>query len=117
MGIDLKVLASNLRERGGEFLATASLRFDRDQRLLAQFSLDAKPCIVRLLPEGLKVGHYEDEGLKFDDMDRYGKPLTFTTPADIKRLRFPDDLNPWNRAVLAFLTELPEDTRLVLYWC
>ena len=53
MGIDLKVLASHFRERRGEFLATASLRFDRDQRLLAQFSADAEPCLVRPIPEGL----------------------------------------------------------------
>lgn len=117
MGIDLQVLASHFRERRGELLATASLRFDRDQRLLAQFSIDAEPCLVHPLPEGLKVGHYEDEGLKFDEVDRYGKPLTFTTSADLKNLHPPDDLAPWNVAVLAFLKALPPDTRLVLFWC
>jgi hypothetical protein len=117
MGIDLKILASHFREHRGEFLATATLRFDRDARLLAQLALDAQPCLVQPLPTGLKVGHYEDEGLKWDDVDRQGARLTFTTPADLQRLRLPDDLVPWNRAVLAFLLGLPPEMRVVLYWC
>src|SRR5689334_15649782 len=111
MGIDLKIFASYFRERRGENLATASLRFDRDQRLLSQLTREADPCLVRTLPEGLKVGHYEDEGLRFDDADRYGKPLTWTTSAEVQRLNLPDDLSDWNRAVLAFLAALPPDTR------
>jgi hypothetical protein len=117
MGIDLKVLASHFRERGGEILSTAALRFDRDPALLGQLAPEAEPCLVRPLPAGLKVGHYEDEGLKWDAADRYGAPLTFTTPGDLRRLRLPDDLSPWNRAVLAFLLALPTDARIVLYWC
>ncbi len=117
MGIDLKVLASHFRERGGELLATASLRFDRDQRLLAQLSIDSTPCLVNPLPGELKVGHYEDDGLKFSQADRYGKPLTFTTPAAVRNLQLPDDLNPWNRAILSFLSALPPDARVILYWC
>jgi hypothetical protein len=116
MGLDLKVLASNFRERG-ELLATASLRFDRDARLLADLHPDATPCLVRPLPGGLKVGHYEDEGLKFEDVDRYGKPLTYTTSKDLRGLRLPDGLASWNEAILAFLLALPAETRIVLYWC
>jgi hypothetical protein len=117
MGIDLKVLASHFRERRGEFLATASLRLDGDSRLLAQLAPDADPCLVHPLPEGLKVGHYEEEGLRYDQVDRYGEPLTCTTPADLRRLRFPDDLGDWNRAVVAFLLALAPDARVILYWC
>jgi hypothetical protein len=117
MGVDLKVFASHFRERRGEFLATATLRFDRDAGLFAQLAPDAEPRLTHPLPAGLKVGHQEDEGLRWDDADRQGQPLTFTTPADLRRLRVPDDLSPWNRAVLAFLMALPPDARVVLYWC
>jgi hypothetical protein len=117
MGIDLKVLATNFRERGGEFLATASLRLDRDHGLLGQLAADAEPCLVRPLPEGLKVGHYEDEGLRFETTDRYSRRLTFTTPADLRAIRLSQDTAPWNRAVLAFLLALPPGARIVLYWC
>jgi hypothetical protein len=72
---------------------------------------------VKPLPAGLKVGHYEDEGLKWEEVDRYGRRLTFTTPCDLRRLSLPDDLAPWNRAVLAILRALPSDARIILYWC
>jgi hypothetical protein len=117
MGIDLKVFASHFRERRGEFLATATLRLDRDAALLSQLSPDAKPCLVHPLPEGLKVGHYEDEGLKYEATDGHGDALTFTTPSELRNLRVPDDISPWNRAVLAFLWALPPDARVILYWC
>ena len=117
MGIDLQLLTSNFRERRGEILATATLRFDRDQRLLGQLTKEASPCLVHLLPDGLKVGHYEDQGLIFATTDRYGQPLTYTTSADVRRLEVPEDIEPWNRAILAFLTALPPDTRIVLFWC
>src|SRR5229473_1705784 len=111
MGIDLQVLASNFRERDGELLATASLRFDRDRRLLAQLGPDASPCLVRPLLKGLKIGHYDHQGLRFDDVDKYGKPLTCTSSTELRRLQLPADLAPWNQAVLAFLSKLPPDAR------
>ena len=117
MGIDLQALASNFRERDGEFLATAGLRFDRDLRLFAQLDPHASPCLVHPLPKGLKIGHYGDQGLKFDDVDRYNKLLTYTTSTDLRRLKLPGDLTPWNQAILAFLLALPPDARLILYWC
>jgi hypothetical protein len=117
MGIDLKVMATSFRERRGEYLPTATLRFERDPRLLAQLAPDATPSLVRPLPPGLKVGSYEDEGLVWVEADRYGSPLTCTTPTDLRNLRLPDDLAPWNAAVLAFLLALPPDARIVLFWC
>jgi hypothetical protein len=117
MGIDLKVFASHYRERRGEFLATAGLRFDKDEALFAQLAADASPCLVTSMASGLKLGHCEDEGLKWSETDRYGNPLTCTTSVDLKRLRVPADVAPWNRAVLAFLLALPPEARIVLYWC
>jgi hypothetical protein len=117
MGVSLKVLASHFRERRGEFLATATLRFDLDYGLFAQLAHDAEPRLTQPLPDGLKVGHYEDDGLRWDTADRQGQLLTFTTPLDLRRLRLPDDIAPWNRAVLAFLLALPPDATIVLYWC
>jgi hypothetical protein len=117
MGVDLEVMATHFRERRGELLPTATLRFDRDYRLFGQLGPQATPCLVRPIPEGLKVGRYEEEGLVFTAADRYGRPLTFTTPDDLRQLRVPDDVAPWNRAVLAFLLALPADARVVLFWC
>src|SRR4051812_42482942 len=109
MGIDLKVLASHFRERRGGVLPAAPPPLDRDAGLFAQLAIDAEPRMVKPLPEGLKVGHYEEEGLKFEETDRHGNRLTFTTPAELRNLRGTDDLSPWNRAVFAFLLALPPD--------
>ena len=117
MGIDLKVMASCFRERRGELLPTATLRFERDSGLFSKLSKDSVPCLVHPLPPDLKVGCYEDEGLVFKNEDRYGSLLTCITVADLARLEVPEGVSPWNNAVLAFLTALPEDARIVLFWC
>ncbi len=113
----MKVMASSFRERRDEFLPTATLRFDRDSGLFGQLTLEASPCIVHQLPNGLKVGSYEDNGLTFMEFDRHNQRLTFTTPAELRRLKVPDDIHPWNLAILAFLLALPPEARIVLYWC
>jgi hypothetical protein len=117
MGIDLTVMASYFRERGGELLPTATLRFERDPDLFSRLSKNASPCLVHWLPPDLKVGSYEDEGLVFSHVDRYGQPLTYIVGPDVARIELPPHVSIWNRAVLSFLLALPEDARIVLYWC
>lgn len=68
---------------------------------------------MRPIPEDLQVGHYEDEGLRFDRTDRQGNLLTYTTPAHLRSAEH----GPWNQAVLAFLLALPPETRVILYGC
>jgi hypothetical protein len=75
------------------------------------------PCLVHPLPRGFKVGHHVDQGLRFDDADGYGKPLTYTTSPELRRLQMPADLATWNEAVLASLLKLAPETRVILYWC
>jgi hypothetical protein len=116
MGIDLTVMASQFRERDGEMRPTATLRLDRDMRLFGQLAADAAVPLVRPLPDGLKVGCYEDQGLRFVNTDRYGKTLTYTTPGELRQIVVPEDTAGWNRAALAFLLALPPGTRIVLYW-
>ena len=117
MGLDLTVLASHFRDRRGEMLPTATLRFDRDAALFAQLAADATPCLVDQLPDGLTVGVHEDAGLRYTMTDRYDQPLTFTTPQNVRRMVIPNDTAEWNRAILSFLAALPDDARIVLYWC
>jgi hypothetical protein len=64
---------------------------------------------------GLRVGTYEDAGLTGTKTDRYGHRLTYTTPAELRWLEVPDDIDPWNKAVLAFLLDLPAYARIVLF--
>ena len=117
MGLDLVALASHFREWRGEMLPTATLRFDRDAALFAQLAREATPSLVDRLPDGLTVGIHEDAGLRYTAVDRYEQPLTCTTPQDLRQLVIPPDTAGWNRAILSFLTALPDNTRIVLYWC
>ncbi len=117
MGIDLQVMASYFRERRGELLPTATLRFERDPELFSKFSKDSIPCLVQPLPGDLKVGVYADTGLAFKDQDSYGYPLTFISSLDLAQLEFSENLSVWNAAVLTFMGNLPADARIVLYWC
>jgi hypothetical protein len=55
MGIDLEVKGTFFRERRGELLPTASLRFARDTRIVAQFDREATPSLVTPLSNGVKV--------------------------------------------------------------
>jgi hypothetical protein len=114
MGFDLQVMASYFREKGGELLPTATVRFERDDELFSRLRAESVPCVVRPLPQGFKVGCYEDQGLRFTDVDAYGKPLTFTTPKDLLDGRFvPEDaVHPWSRATLSYLLALPKDNRI-----
>ena len=93
------------------------MRFDRDDGIFSQLTLEASPCLVRQLPHGLKVGCYDDSGLVFTEVDRHNNPLTCTTPWELRQLELPSDIAPWNRAVMAFLLSLPADARIILYWC
>ena len=116
MGLDLTAVASNFRERRGELLPTATLRFDRDSGLFEQLQVDSTPSLVHLLPEGLRVGLYEDHGLRYVEVDRLGNRLTWTTSHELKQLVISDEIAPWNRAILAFLTTLNPEARIVLVW-
>jgi hypothetical protein len=115
MGLDLKVMTSHFRERRGEVLSTASLRFDRDEGIFAQLMPDAVPCLVYPIPPGVVLGCYEDKGLMYTATDGRGTQLTYTTPEDLNRLRVDPGVAPWNRAILAFLLALPADSRVFLY--
>jgi hypothetical protein len=117
MGVDLKVMASYFREHRGELLPTATLRFERDSGLFSRLSKDAVPCLVKPMPSDLKVGVYEDKGVFFTQVDRSGQPLTWISQSNLAMMELPEGLSDWNRAVLAFLMALPENVRIVLYWC
>lgn len=117
MGLDLKVMVSHFRERRGEMLPTAILRFDRDDGLFGQLRTDSTPTLVLPLPVGLTVGNYSDDGLQYVSADASGTPLTYTTPQALRQLGVPADTAPWNRAILSFLVALPPDSRIVLFWC
>lgn len=68
-------------------------------------------CYLALLPNG-------ERGYGVLTEDPYGGSLKWTTPEDLLKLRNREEVqdNWQNRAVWAWLAELPLDWPIVLYW-
>jgi hypothetical protein len=124
MGLDLKLLPIRHHEPpfAPTWYAFNILQLERDYELFSQFTEIGRgyppPHIpTEPLPAGLRVWTYQDEGAEEQDTDAYDERLTFTRGLHLRALRLPEDATPWNRAVVAFLREVPEAVPVVLWWC
>jgi hypothetical protein len=102
------------------WLAYDSLRLCRDYRLFSHFGnigrTEVKPVVEPMpLPKQTLLEWYGDEGLERRSNDPYGTPLTYIFAREFCKIKL-DNLNPWNKAVIAFIQSLPEDTPVVLWW-
>jgi len=69
------------------------------------------------LPPGQTIGVLsEEKGMegRFDDQE--GEPLRFAYVRNLKKVRVPKDSPPVNKAVFAYLRELPDHYLCVLFW-
>lgn len=116
MGLDLAVLPNPY---GGAFPANmwggfSRIGFQRDYLLFERIrELPAEP-----LPEGHLVDDYGDEGLEQTDKDNYGDRLQVVKAGEFKKIQVESipDLSAWNLAAIAFLTHLPLEAPVILYW-
>ena len=117
MGMDLAIMPLDQGWFGGG-LAWSRLSFDRDYDLFGQLhDFDGKGKIkANPLPPGASIGHYEDEGLRQETTDPYGTPLTWAPAVALKKLKESERTTPWNKAILAFINALPDETVVVLWW-
>lgn len=98
------------------------LGFDQDYRIFGQLKdisggKDNKPVIQpKPIPVQMWVQMYEDEGIDETREDRYGDELTFVYAQQLKKLEVPEDADPKNKAIKAFIDELPNDTPIILQW-
>lgn len=69
----------------------------------------------RILPGGKKVVLRERSGERIDS-NPYGEPITYLFPRDFKKMRLPKGYHKWDKAVLNFMCQLPEDTPILLFW-
>jgi len=68
------------------------------------------------LPPNSLLQMYNDEGLQRRDDDSCRKRLTFAWGKDMKKLKPSRNETPWNRGILAFIKELPDDALYILWW-
>jgi hypothetical protein len=67
------------------------------------------------LPEGIEY-HDDAEGLQRQYTDAYGAPLTYAPAALLMPRILEVARSNWEKAVVAFVAQLPPSTRVVLRW-
>jgi hypothetical protein len=121
MGLNLTLLPlQNPRELVEVSVSTYNrLRFDRDYSLFGQIINinKSKPIIKPLaIPPQLWVEIYEDEGLNRTRTNNYDNGLTFVYAYELKKLKLSKNVSAINRAIMAFVRKLPDDTPIILWW-
>lgn len=115
MGLDLEIMYSRIEGSLQRITGhSAVLRFAQDYELFGRITklpqYDA--------PEGWVLGRYTDDGYtEGPAVDAYSKPLKFVVARDWHQIKPRATEDPLNRAILHFVTELPPDARIWLYWC
>lgn len=126
MGMDLALIPFGPFWRDGglsgarvDIISSTRLDTWREYEFYAQITeemgeLGDKPvCDPQPLPKNVILHVYEDEGLKELDEDPYGEKLTYVTAGELAKTK---PKTPWNKSVIAFISTLPEDMPVILWW-
>ena len=128
MGLDLTLLPLNNKIRlEGFVLCHDRLSFDRNYYTFAQIadlngksqvSEDGIEAIVRTfpLPPSVKVSTYEDEGIRTGRTNPYGEEMVYALAGDLRKIRLPDNASEKNKAIMAYVGALEENTPIILEW-
>jgi len=110
MGVDLAVAFDEYFNFEGSLrLAYSRLDLTRDRALWEILKeMEERPF-------DQPIQWYYEEGIKDENQNAYGGPLTYLTAGELKRIDI-KDLSPWNKAVFRFIGALPDDTKVLLYW-
>jgi len=120
MGLDLTLCLHRYPSRW--WLAYDRLGLHRDYNLFGQISSRGRGdgpivCNPKPLPEGTEFCWYGDEGLENDvKTDQYDAPLTYVTAEELSRVKPPPEGSKWNVCVWEFISVLPPDTKILLWW-
>lgn len=131
MSLDLKIIPLKDKKalEDSTVLERNSLSFGPDYSIFEQIGdVDGKPMrkdfdegriivIPHLIPEKLKVQVYDEEvGLKEIHKDGYEKELTYAFASEMKKIKLPDATFDVNRAIMAYIKALPDETPIILHW-
>lgn len=117
MGLDLAL--APIRHHGMDWwLAFDRLAVDRDG--LGHMIADLDDDLFVPLPKTIKFEWYDDEGSKRKTTDSYGAPLAYMLAGNLSKhmvkYATKEKVSPWNEAVISFISSLPVDTPVVLWW-
>ena len=122
MGLDLELKVLRFGYGTG---TTTDLFLDRQYAFFQLFDdtgrvFDVRPiCKVNQLGPSEAIYKHTDTGEERTTQDPYGNSLTYVFAQDVKKIpgEVREKLTEWNRAALAYIQELPDDTKIYLWWC
>ena len=95
------------------------LSFDTDYEVFLQlngFDGKTKQTIkVQPIPVSLWVESYEDEGVRERRTDKLGREITFVYAGELKTLNVSSSTS-LNKAIVAFIQCLPDNTPILVLW-
>ena len=122
MGVDLKLLPIFSRMSGTKWLSHSVIELQRKSELFEKIIEIEKKVGILVPPdftsylsrgEGNEEPHYGETC-----WTPYGDPVRYVRVKDLLKFQYCDDVmyDFLNRAVWAYLKELPKDTRIALFW-
>jgi len=105
------------------FLGFDRLNFSRQYHIFSQINEEVMGpnklpavCKPKPLPTTVRFSNYEDEGLKERKTDPYGSPLTYVTAGELSKVKPRKETGDWNKAILTFISSLPAEMPVLLWW-
>ncbi len=103
------------------------LSFFRDYDLFAQIkSIDGErridvegveaTVLTYPLPPQVRIKSYQGSRAVATKNDGYGKPLGYTFASEMKKVVIGEKTNSRNRAIMAYINELPDSVPIILDW-
>lgn len=124
MGVDLLLIPfKSSNDINGRIwgLSSSSLEVVRSRDMWREIlALESQPVAERFLtPFGLVYPDEPDYWNRETSVDAYDKPLRWVSAGDLASLRDYRNIpkESQNRAVWAYLEQLPPDYKVALYWC
>jgi hypothetical protein len=129
VSISLSIIPVEPANFKGAIWPRTRLDFVSDYRILGQMDdfssyrasgdleIPTKPTVNSYpLPPGVMVEEIVDDRVKTTRRDKYGRPITYTTVDEMKQLTFPSDASVINKAIGAYVNQLPDDWVIILLW-
>lgn len=122
MGLDLKLLPIFSRMRDAMWYSHSVIELQRKSELFEKI-LEVEKKVGILVPPDFNSYLSRGEGNEEPHYGKtcwtpYGDPVKYVKVKDLLKFQYCDDViyNFLNRAVWAYLKELPKDTRIALFW-
>ena len=126
MGVDLKLLPIFSRMRSAIWFSHSVIELSRQSELFEKI-LEVEKKVGILVPPhfdsylsreiDLETG-FDETHYGITTWTPYGDPVKYVTVKDLLKFRYCNEVfdNFLNRAVWAYLNELPKDTKIALFW-